>query len=263
MRLNLYLFMRSQAVSATTEKDHPSHSTKKLKLRDSTRKITINSLRQGQRISKSAMSRLRERGLTLVPGAVRSLVDSGASEHFCLRTGTMTENSEPANAYASSAVGGRTDLNVKATATLFLQDSETSEWFDFTLDDKHEKTFVYEPGTFSHDILSFAKLLQSDKIKIKMGQYSDGQLILEVIGDDGEKRRVKLYDKGSLLWLSTRLVDKRVKCNVIACGQENCPTRRRCEKCGKHLGKHKITPNKSQDIGVVKVIAQSLAGTAW
>jgi hypothetical protein len=161
----------------------------------------------------------------------------------------MTENSEPANAYASSAVGGRTDLNFKATATLFLQDCETSEWFDFTLDDKHEKTFVYEPGTFSHDILSFAKLLQSDKIK--MGQYSDGQLILEVIGDDGETRRVKLYDKGSLLWLSTRLVDKRVKCNVIACGQENCPTRRRCEKCGKHLGQHKITPNKSQDIGVI------------
>ena len=169
MRLNLYLFMRSQAVSATIEKDHPSHSTKKLELRDSTGKVTIklpegkimiNSLRRDQRISKSAMSRLKDQGLTLLPGAVGSLVDSGASEHFCLRTGTMTENSEPANAYASSAVGGRTDLNSKATATLFLQDCETSEWFDFTLDDKREKTFVYEPGTFSHDILSFAKLLQ-------------------------------------------------------------------------------------------------------
>ena len=170
----------------------------------------------------------------------------------------MIDNSEPANTYASSAVGGQTDLHSKGTATLFLQDTETSEWFDFTLDDKHEKTFVYEPGTFSHDILSFTKLLQSDKIK--MNQYSDGQLILEVVGDDGQNRRV-LYDKGSLLWLSTRLVDKRVKCNVITCGRENCPTRRRCERCNKSLGKQKITPNQSQDIGVIALRGEADKGT--
>ena len=107
-RLNLYLFIRSQRVSATIEKDHPSHSTKKLKFKNSTGKvtikvpkgkITINSIRQGQRISKSAMSRLKGENLTLLPGAVGSLVESGASEHFVLRTGTMIENSEPANAY--------------------------------------------------------------------------------------------------------------------------------------------------------------------
>ena len=98
-----------------------------------------------------------------MPEVVGALVDSGASENFVSRKGTIVKNSEPANAYASSAVGGRTDLHSKGTATLFLQDTETSEWFDFTLDDKHEKTFVYEPGTFSHDIISFAKLLQSDK----------------------------------------------------------------------------------------------------
>ena len=110
-----------------------------------------------------------------------------------------------------------------------------------------------------HGILSFAKLLQSDKIKLS--QYNDGQLILDVVGDDGQNRRVKLSDKGSLLWLSTRLVDKQVKCNVIACGQTNCPTRRRCERRNKSLGKQKITPNQLQDIGVIALRGGADKGT--
>ena len=40
-------------------------------------------------------------------------------------------------------------------------------------------------------------------------------MVIELESDDGIKRRVKLYDKGSLLWLTTAMVDKKV--NAIHC----------------------------------------------
>ena len=103
-----------------------------------------------------------------------------------------------------------TKLDSKGMTTLYLRSTEDGVWFPYTTGRKvGQKSFIYRGDTFAHGILSFAKLLESPDVRL--GQYRDGQMVIELEDDDGIKRRVKLYDKGSLLWLTTAMVDKQVK----------------------------------------------------
>lgn len=257
--------MRGGRVSANEDRDGPTTAghikmTTKFGRMKRGFMTKLNKLKTLFKVSKGGQQRLDAQGAKLT-ASTESLVDSGASDHFVGPKGALINEREATSAQASSAVGGTTRLDSKAVTTMFLQSTEDGIWFPYTTGRQEgQKSFIYHGDTFAHGILSFAKLLENPDVKL--GQYRDGQMVIELEDDDGIKRRVKLYDKGSLLWLTSAMVDKQVKCNRLRCDYLNCPTRRRCEKCNLHLPKNTITPNASTDIGVISLKSREVSSIA-